>query len=191
MEMRLFIGLCRKNNMRVFFKYRRNAIHHNNLCLTSIRLLIIKCYGVTIKLIVKWGTFSGLEKSIKNSNFDEYVVNEKGLGNAGKGTKSNGYKVSNGSDTIIAKADLKNPVVQSRINVKTGDTEAEAKVILNSLDTAKIPISNTRSSYNKITGQTDTFYERVITLDKNIGMDKFSGKPTNTMTILTDKKGNP
>ncbi|KES16868.1 hypothetical protein GASC598I20_006660 [Gilliamella apicola SCGC AB-598-I20] len=69
-------------------------------------------------------------------------------------------------------------------------SEAEAKAILNSSDTAKIPISNTRSSYNKVTGQTDTLYERVITLDKNIGMDKFSGKPTNTMTILTDKKGN-
>ncbi len=27
-------------------------------------------------------------------------------------------------------------------------------------------------------------------LDKPIGIDKFSNKPTNTMTILTDKHGN-
>ncbi|PXZ04782.1 VENN motif pre-toxin domain-containing protein [Gilliamella apicola] len=145
------------------------------------------------------------------------VIRQAHSSNAGKGatgTTSNGYKVSNGADNAIAKADLDHPIVQSRINVKTGDTdsgwvhvqnrhfsgktnasqftisETEVKAILNSSETAKIPISNTRSSYNKITGQTDTLYERVITLDKNIGIDKFSGKPTNTMTLLTDKKGN-
>ena len=53
MEMRLFIELSRKNNMRVFLKYQHNAIHNNKLCLTSIKLFITKCYGITIKLIVK------------------------------------------------------------------------------------------------------------------------------------------
>ncbi|WP_232342690.1 hypothetical protein, partial [Bifidobacterium sp. M0353] len=53
MEMRLFIELSRKNNMRVFLKYQYNTIHNSNLCLTSIKLFITKYYGVTIKLIVK------------------------------------------------------------------------------------------------------------------------------------------
>ena len=136
---------------------------------------------------------------------------------AGKGTTgttSNGYKVSNGSDKAIVKADLENPIVQSRINVQNGDNKAgwehvvkrhfsgkenasqftlsqsEVKTILQSKEVAKIPISNTQISKNKATGQNETLYERVVTLDKNIGIDKFSGKPTNTMTILTDKKGN-
>ncbi|WP_218057427.1 hypothetical protein [Gilliamella sp. WF3-4] len=138
----------------------------------------------------------------------------KTAGKGTTGTTTNGYKVSNGADNVIAKVDLENPIVQSRINMKTGDaesgwvhvqnrhfsgkanasqfsiSEAEAKAILSSPDVSKIPINNTRSSYNKVTGQTYTLYERVITLDKNIGVDKFNGKPTNTITILTDKHGN-
>jgi uncharacterized protein YoxC len=138
----------------------------------------------------------------------------KTAGKGTTGTTTNGYKVSNGADNVIAKVDLENPIVQSRINMKTGDaesgwvhvqnrhfsgkanasqfsiSEAEAKAILSSPDVSKIPINNTRSSYNKVTGKTYTLYERVITLDKNIGVDKFNGKPTNTITILTDKHGN-
>ncbi|WP_312692743.1 hemagglutinin repeat-containing protein [Kosakonia sp.] len=137
-----------------------------------------------------------------------------GKNQAAKGTTVNGYKISNGSDKVIAKADLEHPIVQSRINVKTGDSESgwvhvqnrhfsgkanasqftisetEAKSILGSPSVSQIPIGNTRSSFNKVTGQIDTLYERVIVLDKNIGIDKFSGKPTNTITVLTDKKGN-
>ncbi|ELY4673026.1 hemagglutinin repeat-containing protein, partial [Cronobacter muytjensii] len=132
-----------------------------------------------------------------------------------KGPTANGYKISNGADKAISKADLEHPIVQSRINVQNGNaregwehvvkrhfsgkenasqftlSQTEVKSILQSSDVAKIPISNTHISINKATGQQETLYERVIIFDKNIGIDKFSGgKPTNTMTILTDKKGN-
>ncbi|WP_105638300.1 hemagglutinin repeat-containing protein [Cronobacter dublinensis] len=132
-----------------------------------------------------------------------------------KGPTANGYKISNGADKAISKADLEHPIVQSRINVQNGNaregwehvvkrhfsgkenasqftlSQTEVKSILQSSDVAKIPISNTHKSINKATGQQETLYERVIIFDKNIGIDKFSGgKPTNTMTILTDKKGN-
>lgn len=130
------------------------------------------------------------------------------------GTTSNSYKVWNGSDNIIAKADLEHPIVQSRINVQTGNnkegwihvlkrhfsgkenasqftlSQSEVKTILQSKEVAKIPISNKQISKNKATGQNEILYERVVKLDTNIGIDKFSGKLTNTMTILTDKKGN-
>ena len=69
-------------------------------------------------------------------------------------------------------------------------SQSEVKTILQSNEVAKIQISNNQISKNKATGQNETLYEQVVTLDKNIGIDKFSGKPTNTMTILTDKKGN-
>ncbi|EOL8941882.1 hemagglutinin repeat-containing protein [Cronobacter dublinensis] len=132
-----------------------------------------------------------------------------------KGPTANGYKISNGADKAISKADLEHPIVQSRINVQNGNaregwehvvkrhfsgkenasqftlSQTEVKSILQSSDVAKIPISNTHKSINKATGQQETLYERVIIFDKNIGIDKFSGgNPTNTMTILTDKKGN-
>ncbi|ELY4002913.1 hemagglutinin repeat-containing protein [Cronobacter dublinensis] len=132
-----------------------------------------------------------------------------------KGPTANGYKISNGADKAISKADLEHPIVQSRINVQNGNaregwehvvkrhfsgkenasqftlSQTEVKSILQSSDVTKIPISNTHKSINKATGQQETLYERVIIFDKNIGIDKFSGgNPTNTMTILTDKKGN-
>ncbi|MCX8728670.1 VENN motif pre-toxin domain-containing protein [Gilliamella sp. B2838] len=129
-------------------------------------------------------------------------------------TTSNGYKVSNGADKVIDKADLENPIVQSRINIQNGDSakgwnhvlnrhfnsnsnasqftisEAEAKSLIGSDQVRNVPISNTRFSIIKGTNTQQKIYERVITLDKNIGVDKFSGKPTNTITILTDKAGN-
>ncbi len=33
-------------------------------------------------------------------------------------------------------------------------------------------------------------YVREVTLDSNIGIDKFSGSPTNIMAVLTNKHGN-
>ena len=143
------------------------------------------------------------QQANKSSNFDEHVVNEKGLGNAEKGTTSNGYKVSNGADTVIAKTDLDHPIVQSRINIqKTGwdhavdrhfsdknasqftISQSELKTILQSNEVSKVPISRVIDSADGLR------YERVITFDKHIGVDKFSKSPTNTMTILTDAKGN-
>lgn len=123
------------------------------------------------------------------------------------GTTSNGYKVSNGADSVIAKVDLEHPIVQSRINVQNGNNKAgwnhvvdrhfsdknasqftisqsELKTILQSNEVSKVPISRVIDSADGLR------YERVITFDKNIGVDKFSKGPTNTMTILTDEKGN-
>ncbi|WP_218837082.1 hypothetical protein [Gilliamella sp. wkB171] len=58
------------------------------------------------------------------------------------------------------------------------------KTILQSNEVAKVPISRIIDSAD------GPRYERVIIFDKNIGVDKFSRSPTNTMTILTDSKGN-
>ncbi len=150
-------------------------------------------------------------KSAINAAQGQQVNTEKGK----EISTVNGYKISNGADNVIAKTNLDHPIVQSRINVQNGDSKAgwehvikrhfsgkdnasqftisqsEVKNILKSSEVTKIPISNTRISINKTTGQKEILYERVITFDRNIGVDKFSdGKPTNTMTILTDKHGN-
>ncbi|EPM0022247.1 hemagglutinin repeat-containing protein [Citrobacter farmeri] len=120
---------------------------------------------------------------------------------------NSGYKISNGATKIIEKADLEHPIVQSRINVQNGNSkqgwehvvqrhfsdknasqftisQSEVKNILQSKEVSSVPISRVIESAD------GPRYERVITLDKSIGIDKFSGKPTNTMTILTDEKGN-
>jgi filamentous hemagglutinin len=137
------------------------------------------------------------------------LINAKGskVGKGATGTTTNGYKVSNGADKVVAKTELEHPIVQSRINVQNGNSkqgwehvvqrhfsdknasqftisQSEVKTILQSNDVSKVPISR------KIESADGPRYERVITLDKSIGIDKFSGKPTNTMTILTDGKGN-
>ncbi|CAI1056545.1 hemagglutinin repeat-containing protein [Serratia fonticola] len=137
------------------------------------------------------------------------LINAKGskVGKGTTGTTTNGYKVSNGADKVVAKTELEHPIVQSRINVQNGNSkqgwehvvqrhfsdknasqftisQSEVKTILQSKDVSKVPISR------KIDSADGPRYERVITLDKSIGIDKFSGKPTNTMTILTDGKGN-
>ncbi|MFV8859949.1 VENN motif pre-toxin domain-containing protein, partial [Serratia fonticola] len=137
------------------------------------------------------------------------LINAKGskVGKGATGTTTNGYKVSNGADKVVAKTELEHPIVQSRINVQNGNSkqgwehvvqrhfsdknasqftisQSEVKTILQSNDVSKVPISR------KIDSADGPRYERVITLDKSIGIDKFSGKPTNTMTILTDGKGN-
>ena len=124
------------------------------------------------------------------------------------GTTSNGYRVYNGSNTMVPKSSLEHPIIQSRINVKTGDnksgwnhvldrhfsdknasqftiSQTDLKSILQSNDISKVPISRIISSSD------GPRFERVIILDKNIGTDKFNGyQATNTMTILTDNQGN-
>ncbi|WP_392551381.1 VENN motif pre-toxin domain-containing protein [Orbus wheelerorum] len=107
------------------------------------------------------------------------------------GTTSNGYKVSNGSDTIVAKAELEHLITQSRINIQNGDnktgwnhvverhfsdknasqftiSQSELKTILQSKQVSKVPISRVIDSAD------GPRFERVITFDKNIGVDKFS-----------------
>ncbi|EMS1063524.1 hypothetical protein WKS79_002064 [Providencia stuartii] len=127
-------------------------------------------------------------------------------------------KVTNGSqhaiDKAIDKEQLANPISQSRINIQNGNAKAgwehlvkrhfsgkpnasqftisqsEVKSLLQNHDVTKVPISKIQTSDNKATGQKEILYQRVVTLDKLIGIDKFSNKSTNTMTILTDKHGN-
>lgn len=123
-------------------------------------------------------------------------------------------KVTNGSQNAIDKEQLANPITQSRINIQNGNAKAgwehlvkrhfsgkpnasqftisqsEVKSLLQNPDVTKVPISKIQISDNKATGQKEILYQRVVMLDKPIGIDKFSNKPTNTMTILTDKHGN-
>ncbi|SCC35263.1 RHS repeat-associated core domain-containing protein, partial [Gilliamella intestini] len=146
---------------------------------------------------INWVDPLGLIK-VENSGFE---------GVAGKE-----YKISNGADTAIPKTDLDHPIVQSRINIQNGNnkegwyhvlkrhfggksnasqfiiTEEEAKSLIGSKQVIDIPISNVRNS--TFEGTERKLYERVVNFNKNIGIDKFTGKPTNTITILTDKAGN-
>lgn len=109
---------------------------------------------------------------------------------------------------MVPKSNLEHPIIQSRINVKTGDnkfgwnhvldrhfsdknasqftiSQTDLKSILQSNNISKVPISRIISSSD------GPRFERVIILDKNIGTDKFNGyQATNTMTILTDNQGN-
>ena len=142
----------------------------------------------------------------QSTQVETTVIRKAHSSNAGKGTTgttSNGYIVSNGADTVIAKTDLDHPIVQSRINVQKAGwdhvvdrhfsdknasqftiSQSELKTILQSNEVSKVPISRVIDSAD------GPRYERVITFDKHIGVDKFSKSPTNTMTILTDAKGN-
>ncbi|WP_294883587.1 VENN motif pre-toxin domain-containing protein [uncultured Gilliamella sp.] len=142
----------------------------------------------------------------QSTQVETTVIRQAHSSNAGKGTTgttSNGYIVSNGADTVIAKTDLDHPIVQSRINVQKAGwdhvvdrhfsdknasqftiSQSELKTILQSNEVSKVPISRVIDSAD------GPRYERVITFDKHIGVDKFSKSPTNTMTILTDAKGN-
>lgn len=59
------------------------------------------------------------------------------------------------------------------------------KIILENNNVSSTPISKVRK-YEDI-----STFERIITLDKNIGTDKFNGyKPTMTINMLTDIQGN-
>ena len=111
-------------------------------------------------------------------------------------------------------------VVQSRINLKnrnfnnsgwihvvdrhlpegggTGSqfsiSKNELRALLQHKDVVSVPVTRKRISIEKLGDGhsiSHTIYERVVKLNKNIGYDKFNGnKPTNIMTIQTDKYGN-
>ncbi|WP_235409951.1 DUF637 domain-containing protein [Proteus terrae] len=123
------------------------------------------------------------------------------------GVTTNGYKVSNGAKTIVSKNELEYPIVQSRINIDNGNlkrgwvhvihrhfsdknasqftiSQVDLKLILQSNDISKIKISRI------INSKDEKLYERVIILDKYIGIDKFTKNSTNIITILTDNLGN-
>ncbi|WP_247740963.1 hypothetical protein [Cohnella sp. LGH] len=111
------------------------------------------------------------------------------------------------------------PRVQSRINLRNGTAEEgagfnhvldrhfnpsknasqftitpdELKGILQSKEVVSTPVSRVLYSDIKLADGTiekQARYVREVTLDSNIGIDKFSGSPTNIMTVLTDKYGN-
>ncbi|WOO51706.1 DUF637 domain-containing protein [Hafnia alvei] len=123
------------------------------------------------------------------------------------GVTTNGYKVSNGAKTVVSKNELDHPIVQSRINIDNGNlkrgwvhvihrhfsdknasqftiSQVDLKLILQSNDISKIKISRI------INSKDEKLYERVIILDKYIGIDKFTKNSTNIITILTDNLGN-
>ena len=123
------------------------------------------------------------------------------------GVTTNGYKVSNGAKTVVLKNELDHPIVQSRINIQNGNlkrgwvhvvhrhfsdknasqftiSQVDLKLILQSNDISKIQISRVVNSKD------EKLYERVIILDKYIGIDKFTKNSTNVITILTDNIGN-
>ncbi|WP_234414340.1 hypothetical protein [Paenibacillus sp. CAA11] len=111
------------------------------------------------------------------------------------------------------------PIVQSRINLRNGSAEEgagfnhvldrhfnpnknasqfsvkpdELKSILQSKEVVSTPVSRVLYSDIKLADgsiEKQARYVREVTLDSNIGIDKFSGSPTNIMTVLTDKHGN-
>ncbi|GIP58613.1 hypothetical protein J15TS10_24270 [Paenibacillus woosongensis] len=111
------------------------------------------------------------------------------------------------------------PIVQSRINLRNGSAEEgagfnhvldrhfnpsknasqfsitpdELKGVLQSKEVVNTPVSRVLYSDLKLadgTSEKQARYVREVTLDSDIGIDKFSGSPTNIMTVLTDKHGN-
>lgn len=98
--------------------------------------------------------------------------------------------------------------VQSRVNLMTGDKSAgwehvvsrhfnpevnasqftigqsELRTLLQSKEVVSAPITRTLESTQGIR------YVREVNLSQPIGIDKFSGRPTFTMTVLTDRFGN-
>ncbi|KON98407.1 hypothetical protein AF333_07295 [Aneurinibacillus migulanus] len=72
-------------------------------------------------------------------------------------------------------------------------TPNELKTILQSKEVVKTPVTRALQAEIKLpdgTTQIQARYVREVTLNSNIGIDKFSGSPTNVMTVLTDKYGN-
>lgn len=98
--------------------------------------------------------------------------------------------------------------VQSRINLRAGDKksgwehvisrhynsevnasqftigQAELRTLLQSKEVVSSPVARTLDSADGIR------YVREVNLGHSIGIDKFSGQPTSTMSILTDRFGN-
>ncbi|MMZ63523.1 hypothetical protein D1872_257850 [compost metagenome] len=111
------------------------------------------------------------------------------------------------------------PIVQSRVNLRNGSaaegagfnhvldrhfnpsknasqfsiTPTELKSLLQSDEVVNTPVSSVLYSDLRLadgTIQKQARYVREVTLNSNIGIDKFSASPTNIMTVLTDKYGN-
>ncbi|WP_371924059.1 hemagglutinin repeat-containing protein [Pseudomonas sp. IC_126] len=98
--------------------------------------------------------------------------------------------------------------VQSRVNLMAGDKsagwehvvsrhfnpevnasqftigQAELRTLLQSKEVVSAPVTRTLESAQGIR------YVREVNLGRPIGIDKFSGQPTSTMTVLTDRFGN-
>ncbi|EMM1380551.1 TPA: hypothetical protein ACHTCS_005916, partial [Pseudomonas aeruginosa] len=98
--------------------------------------------------------------------------------------------------------------VQSRVNLMTGDKsagwehvvsrhfnpevnasqftigQAELRTLLQSKEVVSAPVTRMLESAQGIR------YVREVNLSGPIGIDKFSGQPTSTMTVLTDRFGN-
>ncbi|AVK06023.1 hypothetical protein AO903_33530 [Pseudomonas aeruginosa] len=62
--------------------------------------------------------------------------------------------------------------------------KAELRTLLQSKEVVSAPITRTLESAQGIR------YIREVNLSRPIGIDKFSGQPTSTMTVLTDRFGN-
>ncbi|MUJ03780.1 DUF637 domain-containing protein, partial [Pseudomonas aeruginosa] len=122
------------------------------------------------------------------------------LGRLGGGTKATG---------TAAEAAIQVPGrVQSRVNLMTGDKsagwehvvsrhfnpevnasqftigQAELRTLLQSKEVVSAPVTRMLESAQGIR------YVREVNLSGPIGIDKFSGQPTSTMTVLTDRFGN-
>lgn len=72
-------------------------------------------------------------------------------------------------------------------------TPDELKTILQSKDVVSTPVSRVLQAEVKLRDGTKVIqdrYLREVTLNSNIGINKFSNSPTNIMTVLTDEFGN-
>ena len=114
---------------------------------------------------------------------------------------------------------LTRPVVQSRINLQNGNnkvgwqhvlkrhlpegegsgsqfsiSKTELRELLQHKDVVSVPITRVRISIERLNDGNRIYhevYERVVRVNKNIGYDKYNNnKPTNIITIQTDKYGN-
>lgn len=61
--------------------------------------------------------------------------------------------------------------------------QAELRTLLQSKEVVSAPVTRTLESAQGIR------YVREVNLSRPIGIDKFSGQPTSTMTVLTDRFG--
>ncbi|MER2010072.1 MAG: hypothetical protein ABS939_21775, partial [Psychrobacillus sp.] len=143
------------------------------------------------------------------------MVNEKAIVEAVNSPSKIGERIPKGTVKIEGMP----PLVQSRVNLRNGSAAEGAgfnhvldrhfnpsknasqfsitpdvlKGVLQSKEVVNTPVSKVLYSDIKLADGTiekQARYVREVTLDSNIGIDKFSGSPTNIMTVLTDKYGN-
>lgn len=73
-------------------------------------------------------------------------------------------------------------------------SKTELRELLQHKDVVSVPITRVRISIEKLNDGNRIYheiYERVVRVNKNIGNDKYNNnKPTNIITIQTDKYGN-